>query len=187
VLSNCARFVVIVWVFVVLILTQSYTASLTSLLTVQQLQPTVTNVNQLIKNGEYVGYQRGSFFFGILKEMKFDTSKLKEYNSTEECDELLSKGSANGGIAAAFDEIPYMKLFLGEYCSKYTMVASIYKTDGFGFVSSLASYVLICVFVSCCFLLFNTLFVACCELSRLLKTKQTKEDKIRVGWFYSLQ
>ncbi|XP_062157786.1 glutamate receptor 2.7-like [Alnus glutinosa] len=134
VLSNYARFVVIVWVFVVLILTQSYTASLTSLLTVQQLQPTVTDVNQLIKNGEYVGYQRGSFYLGILKEMNFDPSKFKVYNSIEECDDLLSKGSANGGIAAAFDEIPYMKLFLGQYCSKYTMVGSLYKTDGFGFV-----------------------------------------------------
>jgi ionotropic glutamate receptor len=145
VLSNYARFVVIVWVFVVLILTQSYTASLTSLLTVQQLQPTVTDVNQLIKNGEYVGYQRGSFYLGILKEMNFDPSKFKVYNSIEECDELLSKGSANGGIAAAFDEIPYMKLFLGQYCSKYTMVGSIYKTDGFGFVSSLLFLVCVCV------------------------------------------
>ncbi|XP_059454963.1 glutamate receptor 2.8-like [Corylus avellana] len=133
VLSNCARFVVIVWVFVVLILTQSYTASLTSLLTVQQLQPTVTDFKQLIKNQEYVGYPEGSFVFGVLKEMNFDTSKLRQYNSTDQCDELLSNGSANGGIAAAFDEIPYMKLFLGQYCSKYTMVASIYKTDGFGF------------------------------------------------------
>uniref|UniRef100_A0A2N9HUH7 Glutamate receptor n=1 Tax=Fagus sylvatica TaxID=28930 RepID=A0A2N9HUH7_FAGSY len=139
VVSNLARFVVIVWVFVVLILTQSYTASLASLLTVQQLQPTVTDVNQLIKSGEYVGYQQGSFVLGILKGMGFDETKLKVYNSTEECDELLSKGSANGGIAAAIDEIPYMKLFLGNYCSKYTMLESIYKTDGFGFAFPIGS------------------------------------------------
>ncbi|KAF3947220.1 hypothetical protein CMV_026617 [Castanea mollissima] len=132
--SNLARFVVIIWVFVVLILTQSYTASLTSLLTVQQLQPTVTDVNQLIKNGEYVGYQEGSFVLGILEEMNFDPAKLRTYKSIEECDELLSKGSANGGIAAAFDEVPGMKILLSQYCSKYTMVQSIYKTDGLGFV-----------------------------------------------------
>ncbi|KAG6672227.1 hypothetical protein I3842_16G047000 [Carya illinoinensis] len=116
VINNCTRFVVIIWVFVVLILAQSYTASLASLLTVQQLQPTITEVKQLIKNGER-------------------ESQLKQYNSIQECDELLFKGSANGGRAAAFDEIPYMKLFIGQYCSKYTMAASIYKTDGFGFVS----------------------------------------------------
>jgi ionotropic glutamate receptor len=140
VLSNSARFVVVVWVFVVLILTQSYTASLASLLTIQQLQPTVTDVHQLIKNREYVKYQENSFVLGILKEMNFETSMLRPYNSIDHCNELLSNGSANGGIVAAFDEIPYMKLFLGQYCSKYTMVASIYKTDGFGFVSCLISF-----------------------------------------------
>ena len=143
-LSNSARFVVVVWVFVVLILTQSYTANLASLLTVQQLQPIVTDFHQLIRNQEYVGYQGTSFVQGILKEMNFETSMLRPYNSIDHCNELLSKGSANGGIAAAFDEIPYMKLFLGQYCSKYTMIASIYKTGGFGFVSCLISFMCIC-------------------------------------------
>ncbi|KAA8521442.1 hypothetical protein F0562_012105 [Nyssa sinensis] len=140
VVSNLARFVVIIWVFIVLILTQSYTASLTSMLTVQQLQPTVSDVNELIKKREYVGYQKGSFVPGLLKRMKnFDESKLKMYNSTEECHELLTEGSQNGGIAAAFDEIPYIKLLLGRYCSKYTMVGPIYKTDGFGFAFPIGS------------------------------------------------
>ncbi|KAK0570683.1 hypothetical protein LWI29_005006 [Acer saccharum] len=62
VISNLGRFVVIVWYFVVLILTQSYTASLTSHLTVQQLKPTITGVHELINRGENVGYQKGSLF-----------------------------------------------------------------------------------------------------------------------------
>lgn len=60
----------------VLILTQSYTASLASMLTVQKLQPTVTDVNLLIKNNDYVWYMQGSFVYGLLKKMKFD-----EYDS----------------------------------------------------------------------------------------------------------
>uniref|UniRef100_A0A2N9EYJ8 Glutamate receptor n=1 Tax=Fagus sylvatica TaxID=28930 RepID=A0A2N9EYJ8_FAGSY len=139
VVSNLARFVVIIWVFVVLILTQSYTASLASFLTVQQLQPAVTDVNQLIKRGDYVGYQKGSYVLGILKEMNFDESKLKAYKSIDECDELLSKGSANGGIAAAIDGVLSMNLFLGKYCSKYIMVGSPYKTYGLGFVFPIGS------------------------------------------------
>ncbi|KAL8063634.1 hypothetical protein ABFX02_01G039600 [Erythranthe guttata] len=139
VISNLARFVLIIWFLVVLILTQSYTASLTSMLTVQQLQPTVTDVAELIKNNEYIGYQMGSFVFGLLKNMNFDENRLLAFNSTEELDELFSKGSRNGGIAAAFDEIPYMKLFLAKYCSKYTMVGPTYKTDGFGFVFPIGS------------------------------------------------
>ncbi|XP_010557249.1 PREDICTED: glutamate receptor 2.7-like isoform X2 [Tarenaya hassleriana] len=129
VVSNLARFVVIVWCFVVLVLTQSYTANLTSLLTVQRLQPTVTNVNQLVKNGDNVGYQKGSFVFGILKNLGFDKSKLIAYEFPEELDELFSKG----GIAAAFDEVPYLKVLLSRHCSKYTMVEPSFKTSGFGF------------------------------------------------------
>ncbi|XP_011012861.1 PREDICTED: glutamate receptor 2.8-like [Populus euphratica] len=133
VVSNLSRAVVIIWCFVVLILTQSYTASLTSLLTVQQLRPTVTDVHELIKKGAYVGYQEGSFVLGILLDLGFDESKLIVYNSTEQCDDFLSKGSGNGGIAAAFDEVPYMRLFLSKYCSKYAMIDPTFKTDGFGF------------------------------------------------------
>nr|XP_034917814.1 glutamate receptor 2.8-like [Populus alba] len=136
VVSNLSRAVVIIWCFVVLILTQSYTASLTSLLTVQQLRPTVTDVHELIKKGEYVGYQHGCFVKGILLDLGFDESKLIVYNTTEQWDDLLSKGSGNGGIAAAFDEVPYTRLFLSKYCSKYAMIDPTFKTDGFGFVSS---------------------------------------------------
>jgi len=75
--SNCSRFVIIIWVSVVLILTSSYTASLTSMLTMQQLQPTVTDLNALLKDGSFVGYQDGSFVKGILLRRQFDESKLK--------------------------------------------------------------------------------------------------------------
>ncbi|KAK3437310.1 hypothetical protein EUGRSUZ_C01870 [Eucalyptus grandis] len=110
VLSNLARFVVIVWIFVVLTLTQSYTASLSSLLVVKNLQPTVTDIDQLLKSGENVGYKQGSFVLGMLKQMKFDNSRLISYRSPEECNALLSNGSTKGGIAAALDQVPYMKL-----------------------------------------------------------------------------
>ncbi|KAK4435709.1 Glutamate receptor 2.8 [Sesamum alatum] len=139
VVSNLARFVLIIWFLVVLILTQSYTASLASMLTVQKLQPTVNDVNVLIRNKEYVGYMQGSFVFGVLKKMNFDESRLVEYKSPEELDELLTKGSGNGGIAAAFHEIPYIKLFLSKYCSKYMMVEPIHKADGFGLVFPIGS------------------------------------------------
>lgn len=138
VVSNLTRFVVIIWCFVVLILTQSYTASLTSLLTVQQLQPTVTDVNQLLKNREKVGYQEGSFVEGLLKQLGFEESQLKVYKSPEDLYILFEHGSINGGIAAAFDENPYMKLFLANYCDKFVMVEPTFKADGFAFVRPLS-------------------------------------------------
>ncbi|KAK8697279.1 hypothetical protein V6N13_113431 [Hibiscus sabdariffa] len=134
VVSNLARFVVIIWCFVVLILIQSYTASLTSLLTVEQLQPTVTDINELLKRGESVGLLNGSFVEGILLGLKFDKSQLRYYSSPEELYELFVKGNANGGISAALEEIPYINLFLSKYCGKFTTVEPTFKTDGFGFV-----------------------------------------------------
>ncbi|PQM35373.1 glutamate receptor 2.8-like [Prunus yedoensis var. nudiflora] len=122
VVSNLARFLMIIWVFVVLVLTQSYTANLASLLTVEQLQPTVTDIKDLLRNGDNVGYIENTYVCEILKQLGFDNSKLKPIKTMEECDEALSKGSAKGGIAAVVDEIPNMKLFVAKYCSKYTMI-----------------------------------------------------------------
>ncbi|XP_008445297.1 glutamate receptor 2.5-like isoform X2 [Cucumis melo] len=132
-LNNLTRVVVVVWLFVVLIITQSYTASLASLLTVQDLKPTVTDINQLLKNGDNIGYQDGSFVYEILKSLKFHDSQLKSYESPKEMHQLFTRGSINGGISAALDEIPYIKLFLAMYCSQYTTTEPTYKADGFGF------------------------------------------------------
>ncbi|KAL6556550.1 hypothetical protein OROGR_005838 [Orobanche gracilis] len=139
VVSNLARFVLIIWFLVVLILTQSHTASLASMLTVQKLQPKLKDVSELIKTNQNVGYMQGSFVLGFLKNMKVDESRLKEFTSMEQLDEFLSKGSKNGGIGAAFHEIPYIKLFLGKYGSKYTTAGPMYKANGFGFVFPIGS------------------------------------------------
>ncbi|GLT81639.1 hypothetical protein SLE2022_000770 [Rubroshorea leprosula] len=133
VLSNPARIMVVMWCFVVFILTQSYTANLTSLLTVQQLQPTVTDINELLRNGENIGYHDGSFIKEIVQRLTFDRSKMKKFSSLEVLDELFT----NGSIAAAIDEIPYMNLFLTNksHCNKYTTLKEpTFRTDGFGFV-----------------------------------------------------
>ncbi|RLM80364.1 glutamate receptor 2.7-like [Panicum miliaceum] len=137
--SNLSRFVVIIWVFVVLILTSSYTASLTSMLTVQKLQPTVTDVRELQRSGAYIGYQDGSFIKDSLRKIGFDEARMRNFSTAEGYAEALSKGPANGGVAAVFDEIPYLKLFLSQYCDGYAMVGPVYKTDGFGFVFPLGS------------------------------------------------
>ncbi|XP_078150488.1 glutamate receptor 2.8-like [Carex rostrata] len=130
--SILSKIVAIVSIFVLLILTSSYTASLSSMLTVQQLQPTVTDIYDLKNNGDYVGYGVGSFVEGLLQELGFDRTKMKGYH-LEEYSEALEKGSANGGVAAIVHEIPYIKLFLAKNCKSYTMVGPIYKTAGFGF------------------------------------------------------
>ena len=46
---------------------------------------------------------------------------------------------SSGQVAAVFDEIPYLRLFLSQYCDGYTMFGPVYKTDGFGFVFPMGS------------------------------------------------
>jgi ionotropic glutamate receptor len=94
VVNNWSRFVMIIWFFVVLNLTQSYTASLTSMLTVQRLQPTFVDVKEIKKRGYFVGYQKDSFVKELLtKQLNFHESKLKAYITPEEYDEALSTES----------------------------------------------------------------------------------------------
>ncbi|KAI3955639.1 hypothetical protein MKW92_007280 [Papaver armeniacum] len=134
VLSSPGRFVMILWILAVFILTASYTASYSAMLLANRFQPTFSDVNLLINNGYNVGYRNGSFIQGMLKQMGFDESNLKGYGTPEECDEAFSKERQDGGIVAAFDELPYIELLLAQYCDKYTKVGDIYPTGGFGFV-----------------------------------------------------
>ncbi|CAL5051499.1 unnamed protein product [Urochloa decumbens] len=137
--SNLSRFVVTIWVFVVLILTSSYTASLTSMLTVQSLQPTVTSVQDLLRNGDHVGYQRGSIVKYWLEEMGFHKEDLLGYGTVQGYAEALQRGSGNGGVSAIVDEVPYLKIFLSKYCEGYTMVGPTYRLGGFGFAFPIGS------------------------------------------------
>lgn len=121
----------IVWAFVVLILASSYTASLSSRLTVEQLRPVVTDVDQLIKNGASVGYSEGSFL-GDLLMPTFGKSRLVPLGGPDD----YAKALSNRAVAAVFHELPYAKLFLKEYCSGYTIIGPTHRTAGLGFVSS---------------------------------------------------
>ncbi|XP_013620099.1 PREDICTED: glutamate receptor 2.5-like isoform X3 [Brassica oleracea var. oleracea] len=137
--SFFTRALVVVWCFVLLILTQSYTATLTSMLTVQELRPTVRHMDDLKKSGVNVGYQSGSFTFERLKLMGYEESRLKAYDSPQEMRELFLNKSSDGGIDAAFDEVPYVKIFMAKYCSEYSIIEPTFKADGFGFAFPLGS------------------------------------------------
>ncbi|KAL4182076.1 hypothetical protein AMTRI_Chr12g240690 [Amborella trichopoda] len=132
--NNLTRFVLVLWLFVVLIISQSYTANLASILTVEQLEPTITDVQTLIENGDYVGYHDDSFVEGMLKKLGIAKSKIKGFNTSSELAKALRKSSANGGVSAIFLEIPYIKVFLTSYHDEFSMAGPIFRTGGFGYV-----------------------------------------------------
>lgn len=139
-MTNLARVVVVVWVFVVLILSSTYTASLSARLTASKLQKADTDVNTLIRNGDYVGCREGTFLIEFLLNLGFNKSRIRTYKLPEDFDGALSNGSENGGITAMFSRTPYANLFLPKYCNKYMKVGSPYYTEGFAFVSIITHF-----------------------------------------------
>ncbi|EEE65234.1 hypothetical protein OsJ_20397 [Oryza sativa Japonica Group] len=100
-----------------------------------QLQPTINE----LKKGDYVGYQQGSFVQNILKDMGFNEDRLRAYATIDQYAEALNMGSDNGGVSAIIDEVPYLKLFVSQYCQGYAIVGPTYKSGGFGFVFPVGS------------------------------------------------
>lgn len=128
-LSCLGRMVVIIWLFVVLILTSSYTASLTSILTVQQLSSPIKGIDSLISGNERIGYQAGSFAEQYMtEELNISKSRLVELNSPEEYADALR----NRSIDALVDELPYVELFLSSQCD-FRIVGPEFTRSGWGF------------------------------------------------------
>ncbi|CAM8954383.1 unnamed protein product [Rhodiola kirilowii] len=127
--SNMSRITIMVWLFLALVITQSYTANLTTLLTTQKLNTPVLNIDELIRNKEKVGCDRNSFVGGYLRMLGFSEENVVRVDSADEYPQLLK----NGGIKAAFLITPYVKIFLAKYCRGYATSGPTIKVGGFGF------------------------------------------------------
>ncbi|KAI3921958.1 hypothetical protein MKX01_005647 [Papaver californicum] len=132
-LSTLGRVVVIIWLFVVLIINSSYTASLTSILTVQHLSSPINGIDSLMRSNQPIGFQVGSFTEHYLsKELGISRSRLVPLGSPEEFATALERGPKNGGIAALVEERPYIDLFLSSHC-KFRIVGEEFTKSGWGF------------------------------------------------------
>ena len=121
----------VAWIFMALVIMQIYTANLTTMLTVQQLEPTVNDIETLQKSNAIVGCSRAAFVGKYLVEvLGFNPKNIKNYTSPDEYAEDL----INREIAAIFLEISVAKLFLARYCKGFTTAGPVYKVGGYGFV-----------------------------------------------------
>lgn len=133
--STLGRLVLLIWLFVVLIIQSSYTASLTSILTVQQLSSPIKGIDSLIKSDVPIGFQEGSFAENYLhEELGIAKSRLISLGKRDDYATALQNGPENGGVAAVVDELPYVKLFLSRQC-KYKIIGQEFTKSGWGFVS----------------------------------------------------
>ncbi|XP_056856401.1 glutamate receptor 3.3-like [Raphanus sativus] len=131
--STLGRLVLIIWLFVVLIINSSYTASLTSILTVQQLSSPIKGIDSLREMNDRIGYQVGSFAERYLRdELNISESRLVPLGSPEAYAKALKDGPRKGGVAAIVDERPYVELFLSSNCA-YRIVGQEFTKSGWGF------------------------------------------------------
>nr|XP_027076260.1 glutamate receptor 3.6-like isoform X1 [Coffea arabica]XP_027079319.1 glutamate receptor 3.6-like isoform X1 [Coffea arabica] len=131
--STLGRVVLVFWLFVVLIINSSYTASLTSILTVQQLFSPIKGIESLISSEDRIGYQLGSFSRDyLIEEVGIHESRLVPLNMPEDYVKALKDGPRNGGVAAVIDERAYIELFLSTQC-EFSIVGQEFTKNGWGF------------------------------------------------------
>ncbi|XP_048491891.1 glutamate receptor 3.4 isoform X2 [Beta vulgaris subsp. vulgaris] len=133
-LSTLGRFVLLIWLFVVLIINSSYTASLTSILTVQQLSSRIEGIDSLISSNDPIGIQDGSFARDYLvRELNIAESRIKSLKNQEAYLDALQRGPKNGGVAAIVDELPYVQVFLSYSNCNVQIVGQEFTKSGWGF------------------------------------------------------
>jgi ionotropic glutamate receptor len=81
------------------------------LLNADRLQPSVKDLNLLVKDGDYVGYQIGSFVHSLLMHRNSTATKLFPYYSADDYAKALRNGSKNAGVSPIIDESLYLKAF----------------------------------------------------------------------------
>ncbi|KAL2341813.1 hypothetical protein Fmac_009753 [Flemingia macrophylla] len=129
--NNLTRVVMVSWLFLVLILSSCYTASLSSLLTVKQLKPNVTDIQWLKKNNMKIGCDGDSFVRSFLEKVE----RFKPENIINVTNEYKYEDAfENKSIAAAFLELPYEKVFVSETCNRYTGSTPRTRFGGLGFM-----------------------------------------------------
>eukprot|EP01018_Ginkgo_biloba_P003627 Gb_16317 [translate_table: standard] len=136
--STLGRAVLIIWLFVVLIINSSYTASLTSMLTVQQLRPTIQGIAGLISSDVPIGYQAGTFVEEYLMQLGVPSERLVPLSTLASYGVELSKGTKGSGVGAIVDELPYVQVFLSAECD-FTISGQQFTKSGWGFAFSKGS------------------------------------------------
>ncbi|XP_059063928.1 glutamate receptor 3.1-like [Cryptomeria japonica] len=137
-MTSLGKLILTVWLFVVLILNSSYTASLASYLTGQQLSPTIQDIESLRASNYPIGHLDGSFVrHYLIYELRIDESRLVSLSKAENYVDFLR----NGTIGAVVDETPYIYMLMSEHCGEFKIVSRQFYRGGFGFLFAKGSSV----------------------------------------------
>lgn len=132
--SGLGRLVLIIWLFVVLIINSSYTASLTSILTVRQLSSQIEGIDSLISSTQPIGIQDGSFARKYLvDDLNIAESRIVTLKNMEDYIDALQRGPEAGGVVAVVDELPYIEFLMSSTQCKFRTVGQEFTKSGWGF------------------------------------------------------
>ncbi|XP_051124404.1 glutamate receptor 2.6-like isoform X2 [Andrographis paniculata] len=126
--SNVSKVVLAVWICVVCVVGASFTAILSSMMTVPRLQG-LSDINQLRNTNAAVGCNGNSFIVRYLTDV-LHFRNVRGINSIND----YPRAFESGEIKAAFFVAPHAKVFLAEYCKGYAISGPTFKLGGFGFV-----------------------------------------------------
>lgn len=125
------------WLFLLLVVSSTFTASLTSLLTNPHPEPSILDVDVLKRTDAMVGCDGSSLVIQYLvKVLRFKPQNIRAIASSDD----YAKALANGDIKAAFILMPHAKIFHAKYCRGFTITGPTYKLGGFGFVTLLTLF-----------------------------------------------
>ncbi|CAJ1972693.1 unnamed protein product [Sphenostylis stenocarpa] len=128
--SNLARIVLAPWLFAILIVTQSFTASLSSLMTVSHLEPSVPDIQTLLRTDAIIGCNKNTFLVHYLvDELRFQPQNIRVYDSIHD----FPRAFENKEIEASFTIAPHADVFLATYCQGYIKAGPTLKLGGLGF------------------------------------------------------
>ncbi|CAK7337674.1 unnamed protein product [Dovyalis caffra] len=130
--NSLSHLVLAPWLFLMLIVTSTFTTSLTSLITTNsQAEPSKVDVNMLKRTGAVVACDGSSIVTQYLvKVLKFRPENVRSISSVDE----YAKALSSGHIKAAFILTTYAKAFLAKHCTSFTIAGPTYKLGDFGFV-----------------------------------------------------
>lgn len=128
------------WICVVFVVGSSFTAVLSSMMTVPRLEPSIRGVDFLRNSGAVVGCNGNSFICRyLINVLNFNPKNVMPVNSIDE----YPRAFKDGEMKAAFFVAPHAKVFLANYCQGYIVSGPTFKLGGFGFVTTSSSMLLL--------------------------------------------
>ncbi|XP_017969441.1 PREDICTED: glutamate receptor 3.2 isoform X1 [Theobroma cacao] len=130
--NKLSFYVLVPWLILILIVTTTFTASLSSMVASSQAdEPSHLNADSLRKTNAAIATDGNSFTVTYLvKSLGFKRKNIRKMASVDDCANALSSGN----VKAAFLLMPDANVFLARYCCAFAKSGPAYNLGSFGFV-----------------------------------------------------